>query len=180
MNFPNSTRQSRISSPLGEILLAASDRGLVGVWFVEKQRHPPDSAPWRQAPDDSLLKLTADQLRQYFGGERRNFDLPLDLTSGTDFQQAVWRALLSIGYGDTCSYGDVARAIDRPNAVRAVGLAVGRNPVSLIVPCHRVIGANGSLTGYGGGLDRKTALLGLEGRQAQLLQVDAGRSETPV
>lgn len=169
MKLHDTMHHCRIATPLGEMLLAATERGLAGAWFTHGQRDLPDSASWRnEAPDDTLLRRAAQQLHEYFDAQRHDFDLPLDLQqSGTPFQQAVWRALLAIRWGETCSYAAVAAAIQRPRAVRAVGLAVGRNPVSLIVPCHRVIGSNGSLTGYGGGLDRKIALLALEGRPAQ-------------
>ena len=102
-------------------------------------------------------------MREYFAGQRSHFDLPLDLSCGTAFQQAVWQALLGIAQGEVISYSEVSRRIGKPQAVRAVGGAVGRNPISIIVPCHRVMGCNGTLTGYGGGLERKTALLRLEG-----------------
>ena len=113
--------------------------------------------------DHPVLRLAAEQLQQYLRGDRQPFDLPLDLAGGTAFQQAVWQALLRIPRGQTTSYGALARQMDRPTAVRAVGAAVGRNPLSMVVPCHRVLGKDGSLTGYAGGLDRKTALLRLEG-----------------
>jgi methylated-DNA-[protein]-cysteine S-methyltransferase len=114
--------------------------------------------------DDPLLAEAARQLRSYFAGERDGFDLALDL-QGTDFQRAVWAELLRIEPGSTCSYGDIARRLGAPSASRAVGAAVGRHPVSIIVPCHRVVGRSGALTGYAGGLDRKTALLRIEAKQ---------------
>lgn len=153
----------RWASPLGPMLLAASARGLAGAWFAQGQRDTPDPAAWPEAPGHPVLRATADQLADYFAGRRRDFDLPLDLGQGTAFQQAVWQALLAIPCGQTTSYGALAHRIGRPRAVRALGAAVGSNPVSIIVPCHRVLGADGSLTGYGGGLERKTALLRLEG-----------------
>jgi methylated-DNA-[protein]-cysteine S-methyltransferase len=109
------------------------------------------------------LQKTVQQLQAYFAGQRKDFDLPLDLRRGTPFQQAAWQALRALPYGATTSYGALSAAIGRPRAMRAVGAAIGRNPVSIIVPCHRVIGANGALTGYAGGLPRKQALLQLEG-----------------
>ncbi len=157
-------QQLRLPTPLGEMLLAASARGLAGAWFTHNQQHGPDASCWPEAPAHPLLQRAAQQLDEYFAGRRSAFDLPLDLSGGTAFQQAVWSALLEIGFSSACSYGSVATAIGRPNAVRAVGAAVGRNPVALIVPCHRVVGSNGSLTGYGGGLERKVALLVLERR----------------
>lgn len=149
-------------SPLGTMLLAASARGLAGVWFVG-QRHGPDASGWREDPAHPVLQQAIAQLRAYFAGERADFDLPLDLHRGTPFQQDVWAALQSIPRGGTTSYAALARALGRPQAARAVGAAVGRNPVSIVVPCHRVLGTGGGLTGYAGGLERKTALLRLEG-----------------
>lgn len=148
--------------PLGAMTLAATPRGLSGVWF-DGQRHGPDSSAWRRDPDHPVLRQALEQLTQYFAGQRREFDLPLDLSMGTPFQQQVWQALQGIAPGDTTSYGRLSAAIGKPAAVRALGAAVGRNPVSVVVPCHRVLGTDGSLTGYAGGLHRKTALLSLEG-----------------
>lgn len=148
--------------PLGAMTLAATPRGLSGVWF-DGQRHGPDTSAWRRDPEHPVLLRAIEQLTQYFAGQRQVFDLPLDLNAGTPFQQQVWQALLGIAPGATTSYGGLSASIGKPAAVRALGAAVGRNPVSVIVPCHRVLGADGSLTGYAGGLDRKTALLSLEG-----------------
>ncbi|WP_439588766.1 methylated-DNA--[protein]-cysteine S-methyltransferase [Hydrogenophaga sp.] len=148
--------------PLGPMILAATPRGLSGVWF-EGQRHGPDTSAWKRAAEVPVLERAMTQLAAYFAGRRKAFDVPLDLSGGTDFQQRVWQALLEIAPGGTTSYGALSERIGNPAAVRAVGAAVGRNPVSIVVPCHRVIGTNGSLTGYAGGLDRKTALLSLEG-----------------
>ena len=156
-------RLRRIDTPLGLVLLAATPAGLAGLWF-EGQQHSPDSGHWLEAPlDDALLQAAAEQVRAYCAGRRHQFDLPLDLSHGTPFQQQVWHALLQIERGQTTSYGALARLIGRPRAVRAVGAAVGRNPLSVVVPCHRVVGADGSLTGYAGGLERKAWLLKLEG-----------------
>jgi methylated-DNA-[protein]-cysteine S-methyltransferase len=152
----------RIDSPLGAITLAATDQGLAGVWF-EAQRHSPDTTGWVESHDHLVLCAAASQLAEYFAGERQQFDLPLDLSHGTAFQQSVWQALRQIPHGQTCSYGRLGAQIGRGAAVRAVGAAVGRNPLSVIVPCHRVLGADGALTGYAGGLDRKVRLLALEG-----------------
>lgn len=167
MQFHPLTVQARADTPLGPMRLAASPNGLSGVWF-EGQRHEPTahlhgSEAWALAPGDHpVLQEAAHQLQQYLGGQRQHFDLPLDLSGGTAFQQSVWRALLQIGRGQTISYGTLGRQLGNPSAVRAVGAAVGRNPLSVVVPCHRVLGADGSLTGYAGGLDRKRALLTLE------------------
>jgi methylated-DNA-[protein]-cysteine S-methyltransferase len=160
-----STFTTHTTSPLGELLLACNDQGLCGVWF-EGQRHGPQTQvvqDWQPAPDHPLLQATAAQLQDYFAGRRTVFDLPLDLSHGTTFQQAVWQALLDIEAGSYQSYGQLASHLNNPQAVRAVGAAVGRNPVSIIVPCHRVLGSTGQLTGYAGGLERKRALLQLEG-----------------
>jgi methylated-DNA-[protein]-cysteine S-methyltransferase len=154
------TVQTTIATPLGAMLLARTENGLAGMWF-EGQKHHPAPIDAEHRADDALLRRAADQLRAYFANESFEFDIPLDLY-GTDFQRRVWDALLAIPSGETRSYGAIAAALGSPAAVRAVGAAVGRNPVSVIVPCHRVIGRDGSLTGYAGGIDRKTALLRLE------------------
>jgi len=163
MKFKTATLYStHIDSPLGGITLAATDQGLAGAWF-DRQRHWPDMSGWQTDPAHPVLREAAAQLGDYFAGRRERFDLPLDLSHGTAFQQSVWQALLAIPAGQTTSYGALSAGVGNPAAVRAVGAAVGRNPISVIVPCHRVLGADGSLTGYAGGLDRKAALLELEG-----------------
>ncbi len=149
------------ASPLGPMTLAATDKGLAGVWF-DGQKHMPDTSAWPVQADHPLLLQTQAELAEYFAGRRKAFDLPLDLNQGTVFQQQVWQALLQIPAGQTTAYGSLATRMGRAAAVRAVGAAVGRNPISIVVPCHRVLGANGALTGYAGGLERKTALLELE------------------
>jgi methylated-DNA-[protein]-cysteine S-methyltransferase len=154
------TAQSRVDTPLGPLRLVRTANGLAGAWF-DGQKHHPGELDAEERPNDPLLQRATTQLRRYFAGDAAAFKLPLDLL-GTDFQRAVWAALLRIPPGATCSYGDIARAIGSPQAVRAVGAAVGRNPVSLIVPCHRVVGSDGALTGYAGGVERKQALLALE------------------
>jgi methylated-DNA-[protein]-cysteine S-methyltransferase len=154
------TYWTKIDSPLGPLLLTADDEGLSGV-YMTPHAHGPDgpSAAW---VEDRIRFHDAElQLDEYFAGKRTQFDLPLH-PSGTPFQIEVWEALKAIPYGEVRSYGDIAEQIGRPGASRAVGLANGRNPISVIVPCHRVIGASGSLTGYGGGLERKRLLLDLE------------------
>ncbi len=166
MHFDPSTVQDRFDSPMGAIVLAASDQGLCGLWF-DGQRHQPDAAGWRTAPDHPLLHQARQQLHAYFAGSTAAFTVPLDLRGGTAFQRAVWQALLAIPRGETLSYGALGQGIGKPAAVRAVGAAVGRNPISVIVPCHRVLGADGSLTGYAGGLPRKQALLALESTRLQ-------------
>ena len=162
MKFAASTVQTLHDSALGPILLAASKKQLVGIWFVG-QHHQPDTSNWASDEHHPLLRRVKTELDEYFAGQRHSFDLPLDMQCGTAFQQTVWRALLAIPYGSSTSYGALSTVIGRPSAVRALGGAVGRNPFSIVVPCHRVIGAKGSLTGYAGGLERKSALLQLEG-----------------
>lgn len=166
MKFTTSIVQTRYASPLGTIIIAATDKGLAGLWFDGQKHLPPEltgPAVWPSAPDHPVLKEVISQLTDYFAGRRTEFDVPLDLAYGTAFQQSVWQALLKIPPGGTASYGELSARIGKPAAVRAVGAAVGRNPVSIIVPCHRVMGAGGALTGYAGGLERKSALLKLEG-----------------
>lgn len=158
--------QSHTTSPLGDVLLAATEQGLAGVWFVHRQEHMPDSRQWTTNEAHPTLRAAAAQLREYFDGQRQTFDLPLQPAWGTPFQRAVWQALLRIPYGRTSTYGDIARDIGNTKAVRAVGAAIGQNPHSIIVPCHRVVGANGSLTGFAGGLDRKQYLLHHEATHA--------------
>jgi methylated-DNA-[protein]-cysteine S-methyltransferase len=153
---------SHIDTPLGGIAMAATDEGLAGVWF-DQQRHWPDTTGWQTRDDHPALVEAGAQLHDYFAGKRDNFDMKLDLSHGTAFQQSVWQALLAIPAGKTMTYGALSVNVGNPAAVRAVGAAVGRNPISVIVPCHRVLGSDGSLTGYAGGLHRKTALLELEG-----------------
>ena len=172
MKFTNTIVQTRIVTSLGDMVLAATDQGLAGTWFTD-QRHRPEALDFKNVPhawprDDQhpVLLQTAKQLAGYFAGQREDFELTYDLRGGTAFQQAVWRVLLKIPFGQSTTYGNVAQQIGNPAAVRAVGAAVGRNPIGIIVPCHRVIGKDGSLTGYAGGLHRKIALLKLEGTAA--------------
>jgi len=155
------TAQATITTPLGRITLARTAKGLAGAWF-EGQKHHPGAIAAPERPDDELLQRAARELEEFFAGKRERFEVPLDL-QGTPFQRSVWQQLLCIGAGTTCSYGEIAKALGLASAVRAVGGAVGRNPLSVIVPCHRVVGSDGSLTGYAGGVDRKRALLALEG-----------------
>jgi methylated-DNA-[protein]-cysteine S-methyltransferase len=146
-------------SPLGELLVTGDGHHLTGV-YLTPHRHGP-TADALGVRDDALFAEARRQLAEYFAGARREFTLPL-ASQGTAFQQQVWAALRTIPYGHTASYGDIARAVGNPRGVRAVGLANGRNPLSIVVPCHRVIGSDGSLTGYGGGLERKQWLLAHE------------------
>ncbi len=145
-----------VPSPIGDLRLYSDGRHIVKIGFPQEEDEP------AEAGNDEALEACARQLAEYFRGARHRFELPL-APRGTDFQQMVWRALAAIPYGQTRSYGEIARAIGRPRAVRAVGAANGRNPLPIVVPCHRVIGSDGSLTGFAGGLAAKTCLLELEG-----------------
>lgn len=149
-----------IDSPIGPLTVVASGASLSGL-YMDRHRHGPDDGVLGRRADVAVLDAAAEQLAEYFDGRRRHFELPL-APEGSPFQQAVWMALRDIPYASTESYGQLAARIGRPGAARAVGLANGRNPISIIVPCHRVIGADGSLTGYGGGVERKQHLLDLE------------------
>ncbi|MFZ3567255.1 methylated-DNA--[protein]-cysteine S-methyltransferase [Streptomyces sp. BH097] len=148
-----------IDSPYGALTLVATDDMLSGLYMTDQRHRPPQETFGIR--DDRPFGRAIDQLNAYFEGELREFDLPLDL-HGTPFQRSVWAQLQRIPYGETRTYGELAEALGKPAASRAVGLANGKNPVGVIVPCHRVIGANGDLTGYGGGLDRKRRLLAFE------------------
>jgi methylated-DNA-[protein]-cysteine S-methyltransferase len=163
---------STLPSPVGRLTLVGEGDDLVGLYFDSD----PSAARAQSGSvrDDGRLKPALAQLREYFAGQRTDFDLAL-APAGTAFQTSVWRALQRIPFGETASYGEIARAIGRPAASRAIGGANHRNPIAIIIPCHRVIGADGSMTGYGGGLDRKRILLDLEAR----VTAAAGRSAEP-
>ena len=152
-------RYRTVPSSVGLLTLAGVDSTLMHVRMAE-QTHEPDRSDWEPAESDAFADV-AEQLDAYFAGSLRTFDVDLQL-GGTEFQQRVWAALQTIPYGETRSYGEIAEQIGSPGAFRAVGLANGRNPISIIVPCHRVVGSSGNLTGYGGGIDRKRLLLHLE------------------
>lgn len=156
----NAVRYSIMDSPLGPLTLASSPWGLMSVQFGL-------NVPSDGVIDDAANHEAIEQLREYFDGKRTQFNLPLDV-SGTPFQMAVWHELQKVPYGSTCSYIDIARLLGKPGAARAVGMANHENPVAIVIPCHRVVGSNGSLTGYAGGLHLKQQLLGIE-TQAQLL-----------
>ncbi|HJS33907.1 MAG TPA: methylated-DNA--[protein]-cysteine S-methyltransferase [Pseudoxanthomonas sp.] len=153
-----------LDSPVGTLTLAATDDGLHAIEFP-RNRHPANRAGWTEGRHP-VLELAARQLGEYFAEERRAFDLPL-APRGTDFQRVVWLALAGIAYGETISYAQLAQRVGKPTAMRAVGAANGRNPLPIVLPCHRVIGADGSLTGFGGGLPTKQFLLELEGALAK-------------
>jgi methylated-DNA-[protein]-cysteine S-methyltransferase len=159
-----------VSTPLGNMLLAASPVGLAGAWFTEGQKHSPSdalTAPWPLASQgdaaQAILDIAYQQLMQYFLGNLNVFEIPFDLSSGTPFQQMVWHEINKTASGKTSTYGSICHALHKPTAARAVGAAVGKNPISIIIPCHRIVGSSGAMTGYAGGLDRKVALLKLEG-----------------
>ena len=153
-----------VDSPVGPLTLVDDDGALVGLYLAD-QKHLPAASSFGPR-DDRAQPALREQLPSYFGGELQAFDVPL-APVGTPFQLSVWAALRQVPYGTTCSYADLATAIGRPTAVRAVGAANGRNPICLVVPCHRVVGSGGSLTGYAGGLDRKSFLLDLERRSTR-------------
>lgn len=156
----------RVESPLGPVAVTAVETGLTGVHLGAEETDP----VWGPRRPTPALEAAVEQLGAYFDGTLTEFDLPL-AAAGTDFQRRVWAALRTIPYGATATYGDIARAIDNPAAVRAVGLANGSNPIAIVVPCHRVIGANGKLTGYSGGVWRKERLLALERGERGLFAV---------
>jgi methylated-DNA-[protein]-cysteine S-methyltransferase len=166
MKNPRIVAKARIATPLGDLVLAATEHGLAGAWF-DDQRHHPGEIDAPENPTHPQLVRAANAMHDYWAATPKPFTLELD-AEGTAFQQAVWRALCEIAPGRTCTYGEIAQRIGKPAAVRAVGAAVGRNPLGIIVPCHRVIGSDGSLTGYAGGLHRKQALLEHEGAQRRL------------
>ena len=156
----NAVHYAIMDSPLGSLTIASSERGLVSVQFGL-------NVPADGLIDDAANREIVEQLQEYFEGKRTNFELPLDV-QGTPFQMAVWNELLKIPYGSTCSYIDIARSLGKPGAARAVGMANHENPIAVVIPCHRVVGSDGSLTGYAGGLHLKQQLLGIE-TQTQLL-----------
>ncbi len=157
-----------IDSPVGTLTLVANDGALAGLYMDNQRHRPPDEVfGERRACDEAPFDAVRAQLAEYFAGERTEFDLPLAM-AGTDFQRTVWAELRRIPFGETISYGQLADRIGKPSASRAVGLANGRNPIGIIVPCHRVVGSNGDLTGYGGGIERKRALIAFEKGAGQL------------
>jgi methylated-DNA-[protein]-cysteine S-methyltransferase len=157
---------TEMESPLGTLQLTAEDGALTGVHFPGQKHDRPRASDWERADDEPVLAQARGELGEYFAGRRTRFDLRL-APHGTPFQQAVWQALLAVPFGTTSTYGAIAEAIHKPSAARAVGAAVGANPIGIVVPCHRIVGRDGTLTGYAGGLDRKAKLLALEGRAAR-------------
>jgi len=156
-------------SPLGRLLAVSNGEAVTGLHF-ETERHPPRrDATWRRDDDDALLSRLRQQLYEFWEGGRRVFDLPL-APVGTPFQQAIWRAIAAVPFGEVITYGELARRVGSPRGMRAAGLATGRNPISIVIPCHRIVGSSGALTGYGGGLDRKVWLLRHEGVRLRALE----------
>lgn len=165
------TMYTELPTPVGSLLLTTNDTAITGIYFPTRDRKPKGRAGWvadeGKGPASALLALARQQLSEYFAGSRTTFDLPLE-PGGTPFQQSVWDTLRTIPYGTTTSYGAIARRLGDVRATRAVGAANGQNPIPIVVPCHRVIGARGELTGFGGGLDRKRWLLEHEGALMEL------------
>lgn len=149
-------------SPQGRIYLAASDQGLAGIYFERQKHFPATRGDWQRDARHPVLRRAKKELREYFAGRRRRFTVPLRPV-GTPFQRAVWRAIARVRFGETLTYAELAKRAGHPGSARAAGAATGRNPLGIVVPCHRIVGADGSLTGYAGGLARKRALLALEG-----------------
>lgn len=152
----------RFKSPQGEILLVATEDALSGIYFKGQKYFPKQDNAWRRAPNHAPLKRAKRELAQYFAGKRKQFKVAL-APEGTPFQLSVWKQISKVAFGKTATYGELARRAGHAGSARAAGAATGRNPLSIVVPCHRIVGSNGSLTGYAGGLSRKRALLALEG-----------------
>jgi len=155
-------------SPCGQLLLVADRDGLSGVYFEGQKYFPQMQPEWRRDAHHAPLRQARRELAEYFAGERERFETPL-APKGTPFQHAVWKAISTVGFGDTITYGELARRAGCPDSARAAGAATGRNPLTIFVPCHRIVGSDRSLTGYAGGLDRKRALLALESKAPDLL-----------
>jgi methylated-DNA-[protein]-cysteine S-methyltransferase len=158
------------TSPYGEMLLVAEGEALSGVYFDGQKYFPEIDAAWRRDAHHAPLRQAKRELAEYFGGERKRFEIAL-APEGTPFQRSVWQAIATVGFGETITYGELARRAGCTGSARAAGAATGRNPITIIVPCHRIVGSSGSLTGYAGGLDRKRALLALEAGMPELLAV---------
>ena len=152
---------STVKTPIGELLLVAEADALTGVYFAGRDHAPATHAGWMSSAEHPVIRQAAKQLGEYFAGKRNSFSLPLRLT-GTDFQERVWQQIALVPYGKTISYSELAKRVGAPEAVRAAGTTTGRNPVSIVVPCHRIVGKNGSMRGFAGGLKRKQFLLELE------------------
>ena len=157
-----------LESPYGQMLAVADGDALSGVYFERQRYFPPIAPDWRQDPRHAPLRQAKRELAEYFSGERERFEVAL-APQGTAFQRSVWKGISTVGFGETITYAELARRAGCPGSSRATGAATGRNPLTIIVPCHRIVGSNGSLTGYAGGLDRKRALLALESKTPDFL-----------
>ncbi|HET7731550.1 MAG TPA: methylated-DNA--[protein]-cysteine S-methyltransferase [Usitatibacter sp.] len=162
------TRYHRFETPLGPMYATAREHAITGIYFVGARHAPAITPQWHEAHGDALLQACARQLREYLDGRRRAFELPL-APGGTAFQARVWREIAAIGFGETLTYAQLAARAGAPGSARAAGAATGRNPLSIVVPCHRVVGSRGALTGYAGGLERKDRLLAIEGARMPAL-----------
>lgn len=163
-------------SPVGDMLLICTSDALVGLHFIGQKYFPRVGAAWEENPDIAPIHETIEQLDEYFVGTRDRFDVPL-APYGTSYQRATWDAISKVPYGETITYGELARRVGHPHNARAAGAAAGQNPIGILVPCHRIIGANGKLTGYAGGLDKKRALLALEAEHIGRIQPDSGGAQ---
>jgi methylated-DNA-[protein]-cysteine S-methyltransferase len=168
-------------SPLGKMLIVATDQGLSGLYFVDQKYYREVERDWLRGDHHKIVRQTARELTEYFAGARKEFDVLL-AAEGTPFQTSIWKGISSVKYGRSITYSELARRAGHPGAVRAAGTATGRNPITIIVPCHRIVGSDGSLTGYAGGLERKRALQELEGGARSLFpaQSISHRSAEPV
>ncbi|MGC3992406.1 MAG: methylated-DNA--[protein]-cysteine S-methyltransferase [Chthoniobacteraceae bacterium] len=158
------------AGPLGELLIYANDTHVTGIYFVNQKYYPMIAADWVENPALPVLQLAAQQLQQYLAGTLTQFSVPFAF-AGTSFQHRVWEQIAAVPFGQTITYGELAQRVGSPSAVRAAGAATGSNPISIIVPCHRIVGASGTLVGYAGGLDRKRHLLALERGEQELMRV---------
>lgn len=171
------TYYSIIKTPLGDLMLVANTSELTGLYFVGCDHVPAASNRWTLDAQQPILQQAAKQLEEYFAGKRKSFSLPLHL-AGTDFQKRVWREIARIPYGETISYSDLAKRAGAPKAIRAAGTSTGRNPVGIIIPCHRVVGKNGAMCGFAGGLERKRCLLEVENSTAWLTNKEASAAKS--
>ena len=155
---------TKIESPLGTLLASEEDGALTGLWFIGQRYFPKGAEGWREVADAPVFGRLREELDEYFAGTRREFDLPMNPggSHATTFQRDVWKAIAAVPFGKTTTYSSLAQSCGKPTAARAAGAATGRNPISILIPCHRIVGSSGDLTGYAGGLDRKRALLQLE------------------
>jgi methylated-DNA-[protein]-cysteine S-methyltransferase len=164
-------------SPHGRMLLVAADEGLSGVYFDAQKYYPSIDPQWRCNERHVVIAQARRELAEYFAGERERFEVAL-APEGTAFQRTIWQAIARVGFGETISYGELAQSVGCPGKARAAGAATGRNPLTIIIPCHRIVGSTGALTGYAGGLERKRALLALESRVGDLLAAARAQSGT--